>query len=101
LFDFDVLELSYARNVDDPLRPKEAKERASVTERLVEVRYVCTGCGMSRFRATSWQASKTVVLLQHSRDFYTAPHCRADCLVAYQHMPTNWGRVMAISFAIE
>jgi len=39
----------------------------------------------------------TVVLLQHCPDFYTAPHCRADCLVAYQRIPTNWGRVMTIS----
>ena len=39
----------------------------------------------------------TVVLLQHCPDFYTAPHCRADCLVAYQRIPTNWGRVMTSS----
>ena len=39
----------------------------------------------------------TVVLLQHCPDFYTAPHCRADCLVTYQRIPTNWGRVMTIS----
>ena len=38
-----------------------------------------------------------MVLLQHCPDFYTAPHCRADCLVAYQRIPTNWGRVMTIS----
>jgi hypothetical protein len=23
-----------------------------------------------------------------------APHCSADCLVAYQRIPTNWGRVI-------
>ena len=43
----------------------------------------------------------TVVLLQHCPDFYTAPHCRADCLVAYQRIPTNWGRVMTISILLS
>jgi hypothetical protein len=38
-----------------------------------------------------------VVPLQHCPDFYTAPHGRADCLVAYQRIPTNWGRVMTIN----
>ena len=38
-----------------------------------------------------------MVLLQHCPDFYTAPHCRADCLVAYQRIPTNWGRGMTVS----
>jgi hypothetical protein len=39
----------------------------------------------------------TVVPLQHYPDFYTAPHCRADCLVAYQTQSNEWGRVMTIS----
>jgi len=39
---------------------------------------------------------KTVVILQHSYNFEIAPHCGADCLVAYQRIPTNWGRVMTI-----
>jgi uncharacterized Zn finger protein len=36
--------------------PMEAKERTSVTERLVEVRYVCSGCGMVTKRAIADQA---------------------------------------------
>jgi hypothetical protein len=38
-----------------------------------------------------------VVLLQHSQDFYSAPHFGVDRLVAYERIPTNWGRVMTIS----
>jgi hypothetical protein len=30
-----------------------------------------------------------------------APHCRADCLVAYQRIPTNWGRVMTIGSLVS
>src|ERR1700757_1984452 len=52
--------------------------------------------GSSRAVAAS-SSRETVVLLQHSQDFYTAPHRWADCLVAYQRILTNWGRVMTIS----
>ena len=38
-----------------------------------------------------------MVLLQHSYNLVTTPHCRADCLVAYQRIPTNWGRVMTMN----
>jgi acyl carrier protein len=38
----------------------------------------------------------TVVLLQHSQDFYTAPHYGADCLVGSQTYSTNWGPIMTI-----
>ena len=37
------------------------------------------------------------MLLQHAHNFEPVPHCGADCLVAYQRIPTNWGRVMTIS----
>jgi hypothetical protein len=37
-----------------------------------------------------------VELLQHSQDFWLTSHCGADCLVAYELDPTNWGRVMTI-----
>jgi hypothetical protein len=37
------------------------------------------------------------MLLQHYQVFQTAPHCRADCLVAYQRNPTNGERIMTIS----
>src|SRR5262249_61294305 len=44
-----------------------------------------------------FQAS--VVLLQHSLDFYTAPHCGADWLVLLGRMPdacNYWGLIMII-----
>src|SRR5215472_13414867 len=52
---------------------------------------------LSRFRMHSWQGflRGTVVLLQHSQDFYTGPHCGADCLIACPTR-TNWGLIMTI-----
>src|SRR5262249_59926978 len=41
-----------------------------------------------------FQAS--VVLLQHSLDFYTAPHWGADCLVACLIVFNYWGLIMII-----
>ena len=35
------------------------------------------------------------MLLQHSQDFYTGPHCGADCLIACPTW-TNWGLIMTI-----
>ena len=37
-------------------RPMEAKERMSVAERLVDIRYVCAGCGMDTKRTVADEA---------------------------------------------
>ena len=37
-------------------RPMEAKERTSVAERLVDIRYVCAGCGMDTKRTVADEA---------------------------------------------
>jgi hypothetical protein len=37
-----------------------------------------------------------VVLLQQRCDFEKTPHCGAPCLLTYQRIPTNWGRIMTI-----
>lgn len=37
-------------------RPMEAKERTSVTERLVDIRYVCAACGMETKRTIADEA---------------------------------------------
>lgn len=41
------------------------------------------------------------MLLQHSHNLETTPHCRADCLVVYQRIPTNWGRVMTMNILLS
>src|SRR5262249_21703011 len=38
-----------------------------------------------------------VALLQHPQHFDTAPHCRGDCVLPYQRIPANWGRVMTMN----
>src|SRR5215467_9228467 len=51
--------------------------------------------GIPSQRASYWHGRgflpRAVMLLQHSHNFKIAPQCRADCLVAYQRIPTNWG----------
>jgi len=37
-------------------RPMDPQERASITERLVDIRYVCAGCGMETKRTVSEEA---------------------------------------------
>ena len=37
-------------------QPMEAKERTSVTERLVDIRYVCAACGMETKRTVAEEA---------------------------------------------
>jgi hypothetical protein len=37
-------------------RPMEAKERTSVSERLVDIRYVCAGCVMETKRTVADEA---------------------------------------------
>ena len=38
-----------------------------------------------------------MALLQHFQNFETAPHWRADCLITYERIRTNWGRVMTFT----
>jgi hypothetical protein len=37
-------------------QPMEAKERTSLKERLVDIRYVCAGCGMETKRTVADEA---------------------------------------------
>jgi DNA-directed RNA polymerase subunit RPC12/RpoP len=37
-------------------RPMDPQERASITERLVDIRYVCAGCGMETKRTIKEEA---------------------------------------------
>ena len=37
-------------------QPMEAKERTSLKERLVDIRYVCAGCGMETKRTVAEEA---------------------------------------------
>ena len=37
-------------------QPMEAKERTPATERLVDIRYVCAGCGMETKRTVADEA---------------------------------------------